>query len=185
MYDDSALKFLPLSTSVPLLVDHDEGRAIGVVNSLSRLKWTDGPWLMADATVTDPPAWLKRHTPASFAYVLPRKCSFGNDILRSAYVTEVSVLSLVRAHAEPLAEVLTFNPTEKPRPKQAASRHQAAVGETVFYGGGPYADAAAVARRIRPVDETDEIAAAPGLVLRARRTHGTDHGEHAARTRGG
>ena len=55
-------------TTVPLLVNHDETRVIGIVRELTRFEDTDGPWLVALATVTDRPAWLKRGTRASFGY---------------------------------------------------------------------------------------------------------------------
>ena len=45
---------------MPLLVNHDENREIGLVRELMRFEDTDGPWLVAVATLTDRPDWLKR-----------------------------------------------------------------------------------------------------------------------------
>lgn len=86
----------------------------------------DGPWVVAIAEVTERPSWLKRGTPASFEAICPRYCSFGNPILRSGLVTEVSVLSPGVEPAEPLAQVLYVKPVE-PKP---AARVQ------VIYGDG-------------------------------------------------
>ena len=71
-----SLTFLPHRTSVPLLVNHCADREIGVVRELMRFEDTDGPWLVAVATVTDRPDWLKRGVRASFGYKLARYSSF-------------------------------------------------------------------------------------------------------------
>ena len=91
MYDNHSLTFLPHRTSgVPLLVNHDPEREIGVVRELMRFEDTDGPWLVAVATVTDRPEWLKRGTRASFGCKLARYSSFErHDVMRKGYVTEV------------------------------------------------------------------------------------------------
>ena len=61
MYWPGALRFLPTETEIPLLVDHNMERQVGVVHELFQLDWTDGgPWICARATVTNPPGWLKR-----------------------------------------------------------------------------------------------------------------------------
>ena len=104
------------------------------MSHLSRLECGDGPWFVAAATITDPPSWLRRGTPASFAFKCPRLSSFNEAVMRAAYVTEVSVLSPGFQPAEPLARVLTFDPAKppaappKPPSRPAASRvvHQPA-----------------------------------------------------------
>ena len=81
---------------------------------------------MAVATITDPPSWLRRGTPASFEIKAARRSSFDEAVLRSGYVTEVSILSPGVEPCEPLARVLTFDPA-KPRP---------AAREEVIHGNG-------------------------------------------------
>jgi hypothetical protein len=67
MYDAGALTFFPGKSSAPLLVNHDKTREIGVIDELMRFEDTDGPWLVALATVTDRPCWLERGGCVSFA----------------------------------------------------------------------------------------------------------------------
>ena len=44
-----------------MLVDHDEERPIGFVRELAEMEDTDGEWIMALCTITDPPSagWLR------------------------------------------------------------------------------------------------------------------------------
>ena len=42
MYDHHSLTFLPHRTSVPLLINHDPEREIGIVRELTRFEDTDG-----------------------------------------------------------------------------------------------------------------------------------------------
>ena len=117
MADASGIKLFPRREPVALLVDHDKQRPIGSVKSLMRLDAADpaGKWVVAIVEVTERPDWLRRGTPASPALNCSRMCSFGNPILRSAYVTEVSLLTPGLEPAEPDAKVLYVKPTE-PRP---------------------------------------------------------------------
>lgn len=109
-YDSGALTLL--RKTAPLLVDHDRNRQVGTVDMLYRMEWTDGPWLCASATVTDPPSWLSRDTRASFAFIPFQRSSFIRageaDHVRKAWVTEVSVLSPGIEPAEPLARVMSL-----------------------------------------------------------------------------
>ena len=130
MYDHDSLTFFPNRTSVPLLVNHDETRVIGVVRELTRFEDTDGPWLAALATVTDRPAWLKRGTRASFGYRGGRTSSFDGDVLRQGWVTEVSVLTADHEPLEPGARVLTLRENANP------IRPVAPAGATVIAGNG-------------------------------------------------
>jgi hypothetical protein len=118
MYDPGSLTFSPGKSSAPLLVDHCDTREVGVVRELTRFEDTDGPWLAVVATVTDRPEWLKRGVRASFSYQPARTSHdvFGCEILRRGLITEVSVPSPDREPVEPLAQVLTFHPIEKPKP---------------------------------------------------------------------
>jgi hypothetical protein len=68
LYQRGSLRFLPSQSSVPLLVDHDKDREVGVVHELVEWENTDGPWFVARATVTEAPEWLERGSRASFGY---------------------------------------------------------------------------------------------------------------------
>ena len=100
-YDHGSLTFFPGKASVPLLVNHDAERPIGVVRELTRVEATDGPWIAALAIVIDRPAWLRPGTRASFGYRGGRTSSFDGDVLRQGWVTEVSVLSAEHEPLEP------------------------------------------------------------------------------------
>lgn len=141
LYDSGALRFLPGHDTVPLLINHDEERPLGVVRELTRFEDTDEPWLAAIAEIEDPPDWLKHGLPASFAYknLLRNPDMFGCDVVRHALVTEVSVLTTSKP-AEPGARVLTVNPTKKPKPAPTVIRR-----------------AAPIARRISPREEDEEF----------------------------
>jgi hypothetical protein len=108
LYQRGSLRFLPSQSSVPLLIDHDKDRAVGVVHELVEWENTDGPWFIARATVTHPPEWLKPfRTKASFGYANVERQEIGawGRVLR-ALVTEVSLLSPAAKPAEPLAQVV-------------------------------------------------------------------------------
>jgi len=138
LYEPGSLKFAPGRDSVPLLVNHDDDREVGVVDELFQVDWTDGPWICARATVTDPPAWLKQGVRASFrvSTYQRRGPDFGPaERVVGAIVGEVSVLSPGVDPAEPLAEVLMFREAEaKPSRSVAAVGSAAAIGDRVFYG---------------------------------------------------
>ena len=42
LYDSNARRFLPIHTTVPLLVDHDDDREIGYVSEIARFEDTTG-----------------------------------------------------------------------------------------------------------------------------------------------
>ena len=109
MYWPGAPRFLPTETEIPLLVDHNMERQVGVVHELFKLYWIDGgPWICARATVTDPPIWLKRHeTKASFGRRDTHSTPVGESLrVTSAFVKEVSLLIATEPN-EPLAYVLS------------------------------------------------------------------------------
>jgi hypothetical protein len=121
MYAPGSLKLLPNKTSVPLLVDHDEEREIGVVHRFGMIDWNDGPWIYASATVDDPPSWLERRAPASFCHhpydrreVTIRDRSA--EVVYATFVDEVSVLSRANTPAEPRAHAWVFDEPTKPSP---------------------------------------------------------------------
>jgi len=120
---------------VPLLIDHDDARRIGTVHALYELEVGGSKWVTASATVTDPPAWLRKHTPASFrrhdAYTV--ESVKGAQRVGAAFVGEVSVLPPGVEPAEPLARVITFAPAKEPKP---AARHPAKPKGAVTYGSG-------------------------------------------------
>jgi hypothetical protein len=120
LYWPSSLTLLPTKEPRPLLVNHDEGRQIGVVRKLWRMDWPGGAWIAADCTVTEPPRWLGRGTPASFGHYNVHVSDPGEspEMVTSAFVSEVSVL-IGDEPAEPLARVLSLRPTEEPKPTRS------------------------------------------------------------------
>jgi hypothetical protein len=126
LYEAGSLKFLPSVTEVPLIVDHDEEREIGVVHELSRIEWSDGPWICARASIYDAPAWLQQYkTKASFSHRnLSTRTYTECELVARALVDEVSVLSPSVKPVEPLAEVLLLERAAPP-----AARAAAAYGE--------------------------------------------------------
>jgi hypothetical protein len=142
LYEPGSLKFAPGRSEVPLLVNHDDDRGIGVVHELFQMDWTEGPGICARATVTDPPGWLKRGTRASFRESVYRRRGpdFGPaDRVVGAIVGEVSVLAPGVAPAEPLAEVLLYREAEARPPARSVaavgSSGRAAATGVVTYGG--------------------------------------------------
>jgi hypothetical protein len=137
MYYPGALRFLPGTEAVPLIVDHDDDREIGTVQKLHKWDWPGGPWIFASATVTAPPPWLKRGTRVSFgSKVIDRRDvsirEYQADVVALAFVEEVSVLSPSVQPAEPCAEVLSFRSIEKePTSSPAAGPDRAVVSVTV------------------------------------------------------
>jgi hypothetical protein len=107
---------MELVPGAPVLVDHDKARPIGFIKEIFNHPDTDGEWLCALTTITDPPAWLKRGTAASISYATATRGSLGEAqrILRGL-VTEVSVLSPGVRPAEPRARVLR-EASNAPRP---------------------------------------------------------------------
>ena len=99
VYWSGSLVLLP-RREVPLLVDHDDDRQVGVVRELSVLDWVDTKWIVAHVTINDPPGWLRNGTAASFErYDLHAPpMGEGSKRVAHAFVTEVSVaLALGRA----------------------------------------------------------------------------------------
>ena len=125
LYDAGSLAFRPSKTEVPLLIDHDENRQVGLVRTLYRIEEPDGPWLCAAARVTAPPGWLTRGTQASFAFLPIQESSFTQpgdaDHIRKGWITEVSILSPGTKPAEPRAKVTLFQPAEQPKPAKPAA----------------------------------------------------------------
>ena len=97
---------LTLAKDARVRVDHDRKRLIGRVEEIFRHEDVDGPWHCARCTITEPPGWLRRGTPASFGYaVLQRQdLGAGERILR-AHVLEVTVCSSAHRAVNPAAQV--------------------------------------------------------------------------------
>ena len=122
-----------------LLVDHDDSREIGVVHHLWRWDWVDGPWVIAHVTVDNAPSWLRRGTPASFAFrvVQRRELNIAGtqaEGIARGLVREVNILSPGTDPAEPRAEVLGLRQVSRTEYAQAPAQSEPA-GE-VFFGGG-------------------------------------------------
>lgn len=108
-YNADALSFLPIHETVPLLIDHDPGREIGRVRSLHVLDTAGGRWWCAVADVTAPPSWLRKGTGASISrWDTFSTDRWGYDVVRGAFVKEVSVLSPGVKPAEPGAQVVMY-----------------------------------------------------------------------------
>jgi hypothetical protein len=123
----------------PVLVDHDVSRPIGFVRELSDFADTDGEWLCALVTITDPPTWLKNGTAASIATKAFERRNWGplKRIVRG-WVTEVSVLSPGVRPAEPRAKVMGLRevpPTTTPAAAAAASKSASGAAGTGSRGG--------------------------------------------------
>lgn len=106
VYAPGGMKFLPTLERVPVLVDHDPEREIGVVKGFFTIPWIDQKWIAADCTITDPPGWLKRGTRASFGYRKVGHYDLGGwRVFPRTFVHEVSVLA-AKEPAEPEAQVM-------------------------------------------------------------------------------
>jgi hypothetical protein len=117
---------LELVQGAPVYIDHRKDRRIGVIRELSEFADTDGTWLFAHTTITDPPDWLKRGTAASMSYATAQRRSLGpaHERVLRGLVTEVSVLSPGVLPEETRAKVVLY--------RQAAE----AISGEVFYGNG-------------------------------------------------
>lgn len=145
MFDRAGLTFLPGTRTIPLVVDHDLERQIGEVHEIVRWGWTDGEWLVARCSISDPmPPWLKKGTRASFSSrKLHSHDLHGWTHVTRALMEEVSVL-LSQRPVEQCAEVLLLEHSSSP----TGASDRAAAGDTyrrepglnpgdiVFYGSG-------------------------------------------------
>jgi hypothetical protein len=95
----------PAEPDVPVLINHDKSRRIGVVRSLFGFDDLDGAWLCAACTITDAPSWLKRGTAASLCYQV---VAANHGRMQRGYVPEVSVLVPGVAPFEARAKVMSF-----------------------------------------------------------------------------
>jgi hypothetical protein len=113
----SGMKLWPIGT-VPVLIDHDEGKRIGTVSDLQVYDYIDGNWLVARCELyPDAPGWIRRRTPASFYSMCLEESSFVDGLVYGAYVREVSLLQREKP-AEPGARVeLLYTPEPKPVPR--------------------------------------------------------------------
>ena len=135
LYQPGALFFLPTRTTVSLFIDHDDDREIGYVREIVRMEESTGPWLVGRAVVTDPTAWLRRGTAASLGSKILHRSSCYDDLVHSAIVAEISVLSPGVKPAEPLAQVTLLErvgPASSPAARPSSPDR--AAGE-VIYGG--------------------------------------------------
>jgi hypothetical protein len=140
MYDPSGLTFLPNKQSVPLVVDHDLDRQVGVVHALGRWEWTDGPWIVARCSIAEPPPWLKRGTRASFGSRRLHAYEFnGWEHVRRALVDEVTIVGPGFQPVEPCAEVVLLEPASGANGSSTVGRlfdRHPAVGEIIHHPPG-------------------------------------------------
>jgi hypothetical protein len=116
-----------LGEEAPVFVDHED-RQIGVVRDVFRMDDTPlrASWWTARVEIDDAPEWLSTNTPASVGFAALHRGTPINgwdDLVRSALVTEVSVLSPGVRPAEPLAKVVFLR------------EHATEPEGEVFYGG--------------------------------------------------
>jgi hypothetical protein len=108
-------------------------REVGVVDGIYELDTADGLWVFASARVTDPPAWLKKGTPASYGF-WPYHRSVGGWIHKS-WLKEVSILSSAHEPKQPLARVTVLERVaDSPAAERTTSRQ--AVGEVIHHKPG-------------------------------------------------
>ena len=174
---------------MPVVVDHEMGRQIGVVRELSLLDWPGGRWGAAHVTLNDCPAWLKRGTPAGFGRFNVYAVPLGEDAERvvDAFIQEVSVLR-ARRPAEPGARVEWLGVSSSPPAVPTASDRTAGgevelpagriirpgIGQVLAVGGKPLE--IDVGRGVvRPVDRR-RLRRVPSSV----RTVAEQHGKAAA-----
>ena len=134
MYDRGAFRKHNLD-GLPVVVDHDMDRKIGVVRQIVDIEDTDGTWWAALCDVPEPPAWLKPGTGVSFAFRnLHRAQVNGWDVVRDALLDEVSVLHLMHPDDKG-ARVLTLRRAEpSPSPaRKVTTSDRAAAGEVIHH----------------------------------------------------
>lgn len=100
------------SSGVPLVVDHDLERPVGVVHRLLEFNDTDGPWLWAKATISSPPDWLKQGTRCSYGWSTVHRSAHG--WVHDGLLSEVSVLSSAQTPVESRAHVAVLKPKPSP-----------------------------------------------------------------------
>ena len=135
MVDRVGLRTLPGKELIPVVVDHNMDRRVGVVREMFTDMDTDARrWNFASVTLDpNPPEWLKRGTAVSWSYKVfgQREAFWGSKTkhITGAFIEEISVL-LFKKPAEPLARVLWID-----RESPAASPTSDSAGE-VIYGDG-------------------------------------------------
>ena len=144
---------------MPLLVDHDAARQVGVVRTLYRSEETGRPVALCHRSRDSAAGWLTRGTPASFAFLPVAESSFAQpgdaDHIRTGWITEISVLSPGTKAAEPRAMVTTLLPAEQPKPATATphrrhrSRRPSPHAPCQSRDGRPRALDAELRRRLR------------------------------------
>lgn len=135
LWDARALRFLTAArTTIPLLVDHLDDAEIGYVREIVQLPDTTGPWLFGRAVVTDGPAWLKPGTAASLGQKILSRASFHDDLVTSAILEEISVLSPGTRPAEPGARVMVLERVDQ-APSARPSSPGRAAGEVIHPHG--------------------------------------------------
>jgi hypothetical protein len=110
-YGRGGMKLAPWLDTIPLLIDHEEGKRIGRVDELIAFDDIDGFWLTARAELyPDVPAWVQKGTPASFKCALLNESTFVDGWVYGGLVEEVSLLQREKP-AEPRAGItLLYEP---------------------------------------------------------------------------
>jgi len=131
-YQSGSFQPLLPGTPVPVVIDHDESRAVGRVTEVYEYEdWGGGRWFWVRASLTDPPGWLSKRTGASFGFIAHRTQDMGDwrRVLRMS-VTEVSLLSPSVEPAEPRARVTWIG-----SPAAVSTSDRAVAGDTLLAPG--------------------------------------------------
>lgn len=126
-YGRGGMRLAPWLASVPVLVDHHEGKRVGTVTDFATFDFSDGDWLCARTEIYPDVDWVKKGVPASFKCALLNQSSFVDNYVYGGICTEVSLLRDEKP-AEPGARVvLLYEPEpvraqrqqpDEPDPKQ-------------------------------------------------------------------
>jgi hypothetical protein len=137
MVDRGALIPTNRDNSVPVVVDHDMNRQIGVVRGIHVYpavlpggKVSD--WYHASVELNDVPGWLRRDGSVSWGHRCLHEMELaGVNLLKRALIDEISVLTPARQPKEPLARVCWVG-----EPSAARTSSDRPTDGEVFHGGG-------------------------------------------------
>lgn len=112
---------MEIDGSPPVLIDHDFNRRVGRVASMYEGRVDGEAWLMVDAELDTPSAWLRRGTGVSMAYDVINSSWLGRtEVVGRGELAEVSVLSVLKSPRVRDARVLSIVETGSARRAVAA-----------------------------------------------------------------
>lgn len=102
LYERRGLRVTPSGSPAAVVIDHDFAQQVGVVRDISRMEWPGGPWFAALCELEAPPGWIRRGTPASFAYkTLHAREHNGWTHVTDAILDEITIVSGAMRAVEP------------------------------------------------------------------------------------